>query len=64
MVTDCKGDGLKGNCKPIMCFIDNYLIGNVTRKCGHNNEWLPAKIYCIREQISIEFDKVCLTHKL
>jgi len=63
VVTDCKGDGLKGNCKLVMYFIDNYLTGNVTRQCGLNNEWLPAKIYCIREQISIVFAEVCLIHK-
>ena len=38
-------------------------VGNVTRTCGINNEWLPAKIYCIREQISMVFAEVGLTYK-
>ena len=44
----------------------NYIqvfIGNVTRTCGLNNEWLPAKVYCIREQISMVFAEVSFTNQ-
>ena len=33
--------------------------GNVTRTCGVNNEWLPAKIYCISDEFSMVFTEVC-----
>lgn len=37
------------------------MTGNITRTCGLNNQWLPAKIYCIREQIDMVFTEVCST---
>lgn len=61
VVADCKGDGIKGKFKMKVCFIDYYISGNVTRTCGLNNEWLPAKVYCIREQISMVLTEVGLT---
>ena len=45
-----------------MSFIDDYLTGNVTRTCDLNNEWLPAKVYCIHKKISVVFTEVCLTY--
>jgi len=65
VVIDCKGDGLNGSRKLNLCIINiNTLIGNVTRTCGLNNEWLPAKINCIHEQFSMILAEVCLTHLL
>jgi len=64
VTTDCKGDGLNGSCKLKLCIINNILIGNITRMCGLNNEWLPAKINCIHEEFSMAFAEVCLTHLL
>lgn len=39
----------------------NYFIGNVTRACNLSNEWLPAKVYCIREKIEIVLAEVGFT---
>ena len=41
-------------------FSDDHLTGNVTRTCGLDNEWLPAKIYCMSDEISMVFAEVCL----
>lgn len=40
-------------------------VGNVTRTCGSDNHWQPAKIYCIREEINQIFAQVseeCVTN--
>ncbi|XP_065909460.1 uncharacterized protein [Dysidea avara] len=43
VVVDCKGDGLTGN---------------VSRTCGADNQWKPAKIFCIRNQFTMLTDQV------
>ena len=40
--------------------IIKLLVGNVTRTCGLDNEWLPAKVYCIREEIDMILTEVGL----
>ena len=43
-----------------MSIILKLFAGNVTRTCGLNNEWLPAKVYCIREEIDMVIAEVGL----
>ena len=61
VVADCKGNGLIGKPKNLLYNLHHYIIifvGNVTRTCGFDNQWQPAKIYCVREQIKKIFAEV------
>ena len=60
VVTECKGNGVKGRYDTNYTNFSNYFIGNVTRTCGLSNEWLPSKVYCIREKIETVLAEVGL----
>ena len=59
VVVDCKGDGLTGTTnvsQNARCLVINA--GNVSRTCGADNQWKPAKIFCIRNQFTMLTDQV------